>query len=50
MFNLAGVGRALFDAISGRDYAIVQGFTVVIALGFVIVNLLVGVFGLSLLK
>ena len=43
VFNLAGVGRALFDAISGRDYAIVQGFTVVIALGFVIVNLLVDI-------
>ena len=36
-----GVGRALFDAITGRDYAIVQGFTVVVASGYVIVNLLV---------
>ena len=41
VFNLAGVGRALFDAITGRDYAIVQGFTVVIAAVYVIVNLLV---------
>lgn len=41
IFNLAGVGRALFDAILGRDYAIVQGFTVVVAAGYVIVNLLV---------
>ena len=41
VFGLAGVGRALFDAIIGRDYAVVQGFTVVIALGYVIVNLLV---------
>lgn len=41
VFNLAGVGRALFDAITGRDYAVVQGFTVVIASGYVIVNLLV---------
>ena len=41
VFNLGGVGRALFDAITGRDYAIVQGFTVVIAAGYVIVNLLV---------
>ncbi|NNC92892.1 MAG: ABC transporter permease [Acidimicrobiia bacterium] len=41
VFNLAGVGRALFDAITGRDYAIVQGFTVVIAAGYVVVNLLV---------
>jgi len=41
VFNLSGVGRALFDAITGRDYAIVQGFTVVIASGYVVVNLLV---------
>ncbi len=41
VFNLSGVGRALFDAITGRDYAVVQGFTVVIAAGYVIVNLLV---------
>lgn len=41
VFGLAGVGRALFDAITGRDYAVVQGFTVIIALGYVIVNLLV---------
>ena len=41
VFGLAGVGRALFDAITGRDYAVVQGFTVVIAGGYVLVNLLV---------
>ena len=41
VFNLSGVGRALFDAITGRDYAVVQGFTVVIAAGYVIVNLIV---------
>lgn len=43
IFNLAGVGRALFDAILGRDYAIVQGFTVIVAAGYVIVNLLVDI-------
>jgi peptide/nickel transport system permease protein len=41
VFNLAGIGRALFDAITGRDYAIVQGFTVIVAGIYVIVNLLV---------
>ena len=41
VFGLAGVGRALFDAITGRDYAVVQGFTVIIAGGYVFVNLLV---------
>ena len=41
VFRLAGVGTALVDAITGRDYAVVQGFTVVIALIYVIVNLVV---------
>jgi peptide/nickel transport system permease protein len=41
VFNLSGVGRALYDAITGRDYAIVQGFTVIIAGIYVLVNLLV---------
>jgi len=41
IFNLAGVGRAVTDAILARDYAVIQGFTLVIAIGFVIVNLIV---------
>jgi peptide/nickel transport system permease protein len=41
IFNLAGVGRILFDAITTRDYPIIQGFTLAIALGYVVVNLLV---------
>lgn len=41
IFGLAGVGRMLFEAISGRDYPIVQGFTLVIAVGYVLTNLLV---------
>ena len=27
VFNLAGVGRTLFEAITGRDYVVIQGFT-----------------------
>jgi peptide/nickel transport system permease protein len=38
---LPGVGTALKDAILGRDYPVVQGFTLVIALIFVFVNLIV---------
>jgi peptide/nickel transport system permease protein len=41
IFNLAGVGRAVTEAIGSRDYAVIQGFTLVIAIGFVLVNLLV---------
>jgi peptide/nickel transport system permease protein len=37
------VGRTLFDAIQARDYTIVQAFTLVIAVIFVIVNLIVDV-------
>ena len=43
IFNLSGVGRILVDAISARDYGIVQGFTVVIAVFFVVLNLLVDI-------
>jgi peptide/nickel transport system permease protein len=41
IFNLAGVGRILFDAITTRDYPIIQGFTLAIAFSYVLVNLLV---------
>ena len=43
IFGLAGVGRMLFEAITARDYPIVQGFTLVIAIGYVGVNLLVDI-------
>lgn len=41
IFNLSGVGRILFDAIQARDYSIVQGFTLIIAAAYVVINLLV---------
>lgn len=41
IFGLSGVGRTLYEAITARDYGIVQAFTVVIAIIFVLVNLLV---------
>jgi peptide/nickel transport system permease protein len=41
IFGFAGVGRMLFEAITARDFPIVQGFTIVIAVGYVTVNLLV---------
>lgn len=40
-FGLAGVGRSLYEAITARDYPIIQGFVVVIAVGYVMVNLIV---------
>jgi len=41
IFNFAGMGRLLFDAIQARDYTIVQSVTLVVAVVFVLVNLIV---------
>jgi peptide/nickel transport system permease protein len=43
IFNFAGVGRIMFDAIQARDYAVVQGFTLVIAVIYVVLNLVVDI-------
>jgi peptide/nickel transport system permease protein len=43
VFNLSGVGRILYEAITARDYGIVQAFTLVIAMFFVALNLIVDV-------
>jgi peptide/nickel transport system permease protein len=41
VFTLPGVGRLLLDSIYGRDCPVVQGAALVIAFGFVLVNLFV---------
>ncbi len=43
VFGLAGVGRMLFEAITARDYPIIQAFTVVIAVSYMLINLIVDV-------
>jgi peptide/nickel transport system permease protein len=43
IFGLSGVGRILYDSITARDYGVVQGFTVVIAIFFVVLNLIVDI-------
>ncbi len=43
VFGLAGVGRMLFEAITARDYPIIQAFTVVIAVSYMVINLIVDV-------
>ncbi len=40
IFSLTGVGKTLFDAIAARDYTVIQGFTLVIAVVFVLINLM----------
>ena len=41
IFNLTGVGRTLVDAITGRDYPVIQGMTLVTAVMYLVVNLVV---------
>ncbi|MCC6175614.1 MAG: ABC transporter permease [Chloroflexi bacterium] len=43
IFSWPGVGRYVVDAIAGRDYPVIQGFTLVMALAYTIVNLSVDV-------
>ena len=41
IFGLAGVGRTLFEGITARDFPIIQGFVLFIAIGYVTLNLLI---------
>ncbi|MFN8530816.1 MAG: ABC transporter permease [Anaerolineae bacterium] len=43
IFGLTGVGRSLVDGITSRDYPLVQGFTLFIAIAFVLINLIVDI-------
>jgi peptide/nickel transport system permease protein len=43
IFNLAGLGRTLTEAIFGRDYIVVQALTLVTAVTYLVVNLVVDV-------
>ena len=43
IFNLTGLGKTLYDAITSRDYIIVQGVTLIVAVTFVVINLLVDI-------
>lgn len=40
IFSLPGIGRLVFNAISQRDYALVQGIALFIAINFVVINLI----------
>jgi len=41
IFGLSGVGRVMYESITARDYGVVQGFVVVIALIYLFANLIV---------
>ena len=40
VFARTGIGRMLLNGIYSRDYPLIQGATVVIAVGFMLVNLI----------
>ena len=44
IFALNGLGRYLYDGISGRDYIPVQGAVLVVAVGYVLINFAVDMF------
>jgi peptide/nickel transport system permease protein len=43
IFNLTGMGLTLFESISSRDYVVIQGVTIVVAVVYLAVNLIVDV-------
>ena len=43
IFNLPGVGQATYDAITSHDFAVIQGFVLVIAIAFLVINLIVDI-------
>ena len=43
IFNLTGMGKTLFEAITGRDYIVIQGVTLIVAIAYLVVNLVVDV-------
>jgi ABC-type dipeptide/oligopeptide/nickel transport system permease component len=43
VFGLAGIGITVFEAITGRDYIVIQGMALVVAVIYVVVNLIVDI-------
>jgi peptide/nickel transport system permease protein len=43
IFNLAGIGKTIIDAVNGRDYIVIQGVTIVVATAYLVINLIVDI-------
>lgn len=43
IFGLSGIGLTLFESITSRDYPIIQAFTIVIAITYLLINLIVDI-------
>lgn len=43
IFNLTGMGKTIFEAITARDYIVIQGVTILVAIAYLVVNLIVDI-------
>lgn len=43
IFNLPGLGQAFFEGINNRDYPLIQAFTLILAMTYVVINLLIDI-------
>jgi peptide/nickel transport system permease protein len=43
IFSLTGMGRTLFESITARDYIVIQGVTLFVAVAYLVVNLIVDI-------
>ena len=43
IFGLNGIGLVVYESITGRDYIVIQGMAIVVAIIFVVVNLIVDI-------
>ena len=43
IFGLTGIGRTIYESITGYDYIVIQGFALIVAVVYVVVNLIVDI-------
>ena len=43
IFGLTGIGSTIFESITGRDYIVIQGLALVVAIIYIVVNLVVDI-------
>lgn len=43
VFTIPGFGKMIVDSVFNRDYAVVQGVVLIVAIGFLMLNLLADV-------
>ncbi len=48
VFTIPGFGKLIVDAVFNRDYAVVQGVVIVVAVGFILLNLLADLLNIAI--